>query len=252
MSGHVRIEQQGDIAVLHIDRPPANAMDPELLDEGSRVLADLARDDPAAVVITGREGFFSAGLDLKVVPTLSPEEATGMVDGINRLFATAYTYPGPLVCAVTGHAIAGGFILAICGDHRVGSTEGKLGLTEVRAGVPYPAVAMAVVRAELAPAAARQLVLRAELFGPEVALELGVVDELAAPDQVLPRALEVAGELAALPRSTYRTVKAQFRRDAYAEIERVLSGEAEAMQGGWLAEETTSAAAAVLRGSRTS
>jgi enoyl-CoA hydratase/carnithine racemase len=249
MSGQIRVEQQGDVAVIHIDRPPANAMDPALLEEGARVLTDVAADDPAAVVLTGRGGFFSAGLDLKVVPTLTPDDARGMVDGINRLFATAYRYPGPLVCAVNGHAIAGGLILALCGDHRVGSTEGKLGLTELRAGVPYPAVAMLVVRAELTPAAARRLVLRAELFDPPVALELGIVDELVAPAAVLPRAVEVAEELAALPKSTYRTVKAQFRGDAFAEIERVLSGSADAMQGGWVADETAAAAAAVLRGS---
>ena len=82
-------------------------------------------------------------------------------------------------------------ILALCGDHRIGSGVGKLGLTELRAGIPYPVAAMAIVRAELAPPAVRVLAMRAELVdsGPE-AVELGLLDELAEPDALLDRALE--------------------------------------------------------------
>ena len=69
-----------------------------------------------------------------------------MVMGVNRLVAAWSAIERPLVCAVTGHAIAGGLVLALCGDYRVGATEGKLGLTEVAVGVPFPAGAMAVVR----------------------------------------------------------------------------------------------------------
>src|SRR5205823_11072331 len=173
----------------------------------------LTAVEPRAVVIVGREGFFSAGVDLKVAPTLDAAGQRAMVAGINRLFAGWYGFPRPVVCAVNGHAIAGGLILALCGDHRVGSTEGRLGLTELRAGIPYPVVAMAVVRAELAPPVARQLVLGAELIDPERALAWGVVDELAPPGEVLPRAVTVAAELGALPARAYATVKRQLRGD---------------------------------------
>jgi enoyl-CoA hydratase len=166
--------------VVRIDRPPANALDLDLLAEGHAVREQLASDEPGAVVITGRERFFSAGMDLKAVPELSPAEQRQTVDGINRLFSGWYAFPRPVVAAVNGHAIAGGLILALCADHRVCATEGKLGLTELRAGIPYPAAAIAVVRAELSASTARRLALGAELFTPEDALELGVVDELCA------------------------------------------------------------------------
>jgi enoyl-CoA hydratase len=246
VSGHLRVEPRGDVAVVHIDRPPANALDPALVEAGARVLTELAADDPGAVVITGRDGYFSAGLDLKVAPTLSPDEGRAFVDGVNRVFAAAYRYPGPLVSAVTGHAIAGGLILALCGDYRVGSTEGKLGLTELRVGVPYPGVAMAVVLGELAPPAARKLALLAELYDPPAGLEIGLVDELAAPGKVLDRALEVAAGLAALPKLTYRAVKAQVRRDTFAEIERVFAHDTDPMVDAFSAGEMPAAAAAVL------
>jgi enoyl-CoA hydratase len=250
VSEHLRVEHHGDIAVIHMNRPPANAMDPALVAEGAQLLGELASQDPGAVVLTGASGYFSAGLDLKIAPTLSPDEGRAFVDGVNRVFATAYRYPGPLVCAVTGHAVAGGLILALCGDYRVGSTEGKLGLTELRVGVPYPGVAMAVVRGELAPPAVRRLGLRADLLDPSTALGLGLVDEVVAPDQVLPRALEVAAEFAALPKETYRLVKAQLRRDVLAEIERVLSGDEDPMLTAWSGGEMPGAAAAVLGRSR--
>src|SRR5207237_420200 len=83
------------------------------------------------------------GVDLKVGPTLDSEGQRALVDGINRLFAGWYSFPRPVVCAVNGHAVAGGMILALCGDYRVGSTEGKLGLTELRVGIAYPSNAIA-------------------------------------------------------------------------------------------------------------
>ena len=115
-----------------------------------------------------------------------------MVDGINRIFAGWYGFPRPVVAAVNGHAIAGGLILALCADYRVGVDRGQYGVTELKAGLPYPAVAMAVVRAELHAPAARRLVLGADLVDAKEALDAGAFDELAEPDQVLHRATEVA------------------------------------------------------------
>ena len=139
--GLISIESRDGIAVVRIDRPPANAMSPELLEEGAAVLDTLARDEPRAVVLTGRPGFFSAGADLKLIPTLDASGQRRMVEGINRIFGAWYGFPRPVVAAVNGHAIAGGMVLALCADHRVGSTEGRYGLTEVAVDVPYPAAA---------------------------------------------------------------------------------------------------------------
>jgi enoyl-CoA hydratase len=210
-------------------------------------MEELLAREPAAVVVTGRDGFFSAGADLKVVPGLDPDGQRAMVDGINRLFAGWYAFPRPVVCAVNGHAIAGGMILALCGDYRVGSTEGKLGLTELRAGIPYPSNAIAVVKAELSPAAARVLVLRAELIDPRAALELGALDELAEPPRVVPRALEVAEEMAALPAGAYPIVKRQLRGQTIDALIAVVEGRADPAAEGWVSEETGEAAAAILR-----
>jgi enoyl-CoA hydratase len=245
---HIHIEEAGDVAVVRIDRPPANAMDLELLAEGHEVRERLAADEPAAVVLVGRERFFSAGMDLKAAPELSPAQQRGTVDGINRLFLGWYTFPRPVVAAVNGHAVAGGLILALCADHRVCATEGRLGLTELRAGLPYPLAAISVVRAELSPGAARRLVLGASLVEPDEALALGIVDELRPSDEVLPRAIEVASELAALPQVTYPVVKRQLRGPAIDALERALSGGAgDPALSAWVSNETSDAVAGILR-----
>ena len=238
----IEIEDRDGIAVVEIDRPPANAMDLELLEAGAAVAARLRADAPPAVVVTGREGFFSAGVDLKLAPTLDADAQRRMVAGINDLFEAWYSLPLPLVAAVNGHAIAGGLILALCADYRVAGKHGKFGLTELRAGIPYPAVAIAVVRAELDPRAARRLVLEAGLSDAAAMHELGAFDEIAADP--LARALEVAARLAALPGGAYATVKAQLRADV---IERARAGP-DPVAGGWFADETRKAAADVLRG----
>lgn len=248
--GHVSLDRQDGTAVVRIDRPPANALDPGLVEQLVETAQELRELRPDAVVLMGREGFFSAGLDLKVVPSLDAAGRRDMIMGINRMVAAWCGLSQPVVVAVSGHAIAGGIVLALCGDHRIGSTKGKLGLTEVQAGVPYPAGAIALVRAELSPPAARVLVLGGRLYDPPAALELGMLDELVEPEQLLPRALAVAGELAAHPADTFARVKAQLRGELVAELERIVSEEDDPLVESWLSAETAQAASATLRGGR--
>jgi enoyl-CoA hydratase len=219
-------------------------MDPQLLDEGRRLAEELVADPPAAVVLTGREGFFSAGADLKIAPTLDAAGQRAMVEGINGIFAAWYGFPRPVVAAVNGHAIAGGLILALCADYRVGSTEGKYGVTELKAGLPYPSVAMAVVRAELHAPATRRLVLGADLVSAEVARDAGAFDELAEPDQVLHRATEVARDLSALPSEAYAKVKSQLRGPVLA----AALAEPDPLLEGWAGSETAEAVSGILDG----
>jgi enoyl-CoA hydratase len=210
----VSITDEGGVSVLAIDRPPANAMDVELLGELVSALASVAEEPPSALVIAGRPGFFSAGVDLKAVPGYGPEEQRRMVDGINRMVLVGYGLPCPVVAAVTGHAIAGGLVLALCADLRIASTEGSYGLTEVKVGVPYPQAAIGVVQAELAPHAARRLVVGNELIDGQAGTRLGLFDEALPPADVLPRALETAARLGAMPAAVYERTKRDLREGA--------------------------------------
>lgn len=210
----VSTTDESGVSVIAIDRPPANAMDIELLGELASALASAAEEPPSALVIAGRPGFFSAGADLKAVPGYGPEEQRQMVEGINRMVLAGYGLPCPVVAAVTGHAIAGGLVLALCADLRIASTDGSYGFTEVKVGVPYPQAAIGVVRAELAPHAARQLVVGNELIDGQQAKRLGLFDEALPPADVRPRALETAARLGALPAAVYERTKRELRDGA--------------------------------------
>jgi enoyl-CoA hydratase len=244
----VSIEEHDDVAVVRVDRPPANAMDPGLLADAVAATEDIAAAEPAAVVLTGRPGFFSAGADLKVVPTLDADGQRAMVDGINGLCMAWYGLPRPVVCAVNGHAIAGGLVFALCADYRVAAADGRYGLTELRAGVPYPTMAIAVVAAELSVPAARRLVLRADLVDAADLRELGAFDEVVPNDEVLDRALAVARDLAALPSSAYAATKRRLRAPTLALAARLQAGEADPLGDAWTDADTASRAAAILRG----
>ena len=209
---HISTRDDGNgVAVLSADRPPANALDLALLEEIVAAVQPFANDPPRALVLAGRPGFFSAGVDLKLAPTYEPEDRRRMVSAINAMALGVYELPCPVVGAITGHAVAGGLVLALCTDLRVASSAGRYGLTEVKVGIDYPQAAIGVVRAELAPHAARRLALGSELLGASECLHLGVFDELAEPDDVLPRALELATSLAAFPRETYARTKRELR-----------------------------------------
>jgi enoyl-CoA hydratase len=241
---YLDIEDRDGVRVVVINRPPANALVPELMEEGRALVGELIREPPEAIVLTGAGDFFSGGVDLKVAPTLSLDDQRRMVEGINALFAAWYGYPHPVVAAVNGHAVAGGLILALCADHRIAAAGATYGLTEVRVGIPYPAAALGVVKAELEPGVARRLVLGAELIDAERAHEWGLVDEVAPPEGVLGRALEAARDLAALPAHTFAAVKRQLRATA---LQAITSGiEEDPAATSWLHGETRAAAASAL------
>jgi enoyl-CoA hydratase len=215
---YVTRERTETLTIVRIDRPPANAMNVELLGELGDALAAVAADPPRAVVIAGRDGFFSAGADLKAVPSYSPAQRCQMVHGINRMVIEAYALRCPVLAAVTGHAIAGGLVLALCADYRIASTTGRYGLTEIKVGVPYPQAAMIAVRSELAPHAARRLAFGNRLIEAEQCVELGVFDEALEAGAVLDRSIEVAAELGAMPADVYAMTKAAMRGDTVARM----------------------------------
>jgi enoyl-CoA hydratase len=113
----------------------------------------------------------------------------------------------------------------LCADLRIASLEGCYGLTEIRVGVPYPQAAIGVVRAELPSHAGRRLVLGNELIDGAEALRLGLFDEALEPDAVLPRAMELATDMAAFPADAYATTKSELRGRTLGEMQSAVESE---------------------------
>jgi enoyl-CoA hydratase len=245
----IRIERDGAICVLTIDRPPVNAIDLRVLRDADRALSQIAADpDTRALVVTGGGAAFSAGLDLKAVPVYSREEQREVMQTLNRVVTRLYGLPMPTVAAVNGHAIAGGLVLVLACDYRVCTDAPcRIGLTEARAGIPFPAAPMAVVQAELSPAVARRMTLVAQNTIPEQALRDGVVDELWPASEVMARARGVARDMGAIARTAYAQIKRQLRAAALDYLEPLVAEGRDPLLESWLSDETPSAAKGLLR-----
>jgi enoyl-CoA hydratase len=227
---HVERQEIPAGAVLRLSRPPVNALWVDILRELEEALEREAQAGTPAIVLTGAGACFSAGIDTKAAAGAGREQQVAGVHAINRTVSTLFGLGLPVIAAVNGHALGGGLVIPLACDVVVATRAPcKLGLTEVVAGVPFPAVALAAVRARLSPPVFNSLCLTGRTFGPEEALALGVVDELS--DGLLDRAETIAAELAALP--AYGRVKEQVRAPQLAEM-RELS-ERDPMLTTWLA-----------------
>jgi enoyl-CoA hydratase len=189
---------------------------------------------------------------LKAIPTYSRDEQRALANNLNRMVARLYGLPLPVVAAVNGHSIAGGVIVALSCDYRIGA-EGdyKIGLAEARVGVVFPVGPMAVVQSELSHPSARRSVLLARNVTPQEALAEGLLDELQPTDRLLARAMDVAEEMAALPRTSFGRIKRQMRAVALARIDEAVRNQNDPVLDSWLTAETASASAQVLTRDKT-
>jgi enoyl-CoA hydratase len=198
--------------LLTIDRPPVNALDLETIAELERVFAAATREAPqGGVVLTGGGQVFSAGVDTRAFASYSRDQRQAMVRAITQMAAQLLAIPVPVVAAVNGHALGGGFVLMLACDYRIAADieAAKLGMTEAQAGIPFPAGPLEIIRHELAPELLRHLTLTSAVLGVCELLNSRTIDELCAVDDLTPRSLAQAKCLAAQP--AFRTVKRQIR-----------------------------------------
>ena len=222
-SAAVTCDVDGAVATITIDDGKANALGHAVLGGIEDALDQVEEAGARAVVVVGRDGKFSAGFDLSVM-TSGAEQAKELLARGARLGARLYGFPAPVVFGVTGHALAMGGILLCCADVRVGARGPfKLGLPEVRIGMPVPGFAVELCRDRMDPRWFTRAVHLGESLSPEQALEAGLLDELVEPDAVRPRAAEVAAELAgAVGATPFRLTRQTVRGERLELLQRVL------------------------------
>ncbi|MGH8272782.1 MAG: enoyl-CoA hydratase/isomerase family protein, partial [Gammaproteobacteria bacterium] len=195
-----RSEPAAGVHLLTLARPPANALSPELLAELSAAHTASVEDGARALVIAGQPGMFSAGLDVPLLLGLDRAEMARFWRTFFGLLAQLARSPVPVGIAITGHCPAGGTVLALFADYRIAARgDFKLGLNEVRVGLPMPRLIYGAFRRLVGARVAEQLGVAGELIGPEKALEIGLVDAVEPPEEVRPRAIAKAEALANLP-----------------------------------------------------
>jgi enoyl-CoA hydratase/carnithine racemase len=185
---------------LRLARPPVNALNPALIQALRAGLAQAVAAGRGAVVISGAPGRFSGGLDLPELLQLPEPALRTMWRDFFGLMRDLAASPIPTVAAVTGHSPAGGTVLAVFTDYRI-MAEGayKLGLNEVQVGLPVPEVLVRALAYLVGTRQAARLAVGGLLIDPAEALRLGLVDEVAPADEVVPRALAWAADLLTRP-----------------------------------------------------
>ena len=212
--------EPGRVAVVTLDRPPANALNRAFFDELIALLDRLRAPEIGAVVITGTGRFFSAGLDLFEVFAYPPREFDEFTQRFDAGFGALFAFPKPVVAAVNGHGIAGGAVLAATADFRlVGDGEGRIGFTEILLGVPFPVSVLEIARYACAGPALPELLYHGRTYLPRDAHARHLADEVVPAAELLPRARALAEELAGRPRAAFAQTKMSLRADALRRLE---------------------------------
>lgn len=210
MSEILSYELRDGVALLKMDDAKANALSHEMLDAIDGAL-DRAEKEAGAVVLVGRPGRFSAGFDLKTMMS-GIEPAKRLVAAGAEMYMRVYGFPLPVVAACTGHALAGGALLLLVSDTRIGA-EGdfKIGLNEVSISMTLPILAQELARDRIATRHLTEAAIQAKVYTPDGAAEVGYLDRLAGTDDVVEEAVAEAKRLAQLPRTAYAKTKAKLR-----------------------------------------
>jgi enoyl-CoA hydratase len=198
--------------LITIDRPPVNALDLDAIAALERAFAAATGDVPRdGVVLTGGGQVFSAGVDTRAFANYSRDQRHAMVRAITRMVARLIAIPAPVVAAINGRALGGGFVLMLACDYRIAvdNEAAKLGMTEAQAGIPFPAGPLEVMRHELSPELLRRLTLTSAVLNTRELLEARVLDSLCAVEDLKLRSITLAKSLAAQP--GFRAVKRQIR-----------------------------------------
>ncbi|MDV3253919.1 MAG: enoyl-CoA hydratase/isomerase family protein [Lysobacter sp.] len=218
----VEVVTHGAIVELRLARAPVNALDPALCRDLRAAIDAAVIGEARGIVLSGGPKVFSAGLDVPYLVGLG-EDRAALTAAWQAFFAAARaiaTCPVPVAAAITGHSPAGGCVLALCCDYRVmAAGDFRIGLNETQVGLVAPEGIQRLMRRAVGTARAERLLVAGELVEAERALRIGLVDELAPPEEVAARAIAWLQHLLALPREAMSHTRRIARADMIEALE---------------------------------
>ena len=222
MNEFVTYQPEDNYAIITIKNGKANAISPEVID-GLNLCLDKAVAENKVVILTGQEGVFSAGFDLKVM-TKSPESAKELVTKGSNLSLKMLSFPQPIIIACSGHAIAKGAFLLLSADYRIG-VEGdfKIGLNEVMIGMTMHNAGITIAKARLSEVYVNRSVNNAEIYNPKDAEKAGFLDLVVPENHLLPTAVKVAGMFAKLHKKAHAATKLKVRQQHLQDLEKAIA-----------------------------
>jgi len=231
----IEVAEQDGVAVLRLAHGKVNAMSMEFCEALTARFAEISSARAVVMTATGRT--FSAGVDLVRLLEGGAPYVRKFLPVLSEMFATVFSHPAPVVAAINGHAIAGGCVLACAADKRLMARDGgRIGVTELLVGVPFPPAAMEIMRCAAAPQFFADAIFSGTTYTPAEAVARGFVHDVVEPQALLERAVAAAKALAALPPKAFALTKRQIRAPA---LERMQSPELDATIAQiWTAPET--------------
>lgn len=192
------LSDHGSVLVVTLNRPPANAMNRELIGELATLFGDIAeRPDAPAVVLTGNgDRFFSAGGDIKELDGVQADEIGARMRAFHALLVAMDRYPRPIVSAVNGHCIGGGMEVALFSDTVLAVGTARFGFPEIDHGLLPADKGLQRANRILGVPVTRRIVLSGKLFDAQHALQIGLVDEVVTDQEALARAALAAADQA--------------------------------------------------------
>ena len=213
MSTLVSYETDGPIAEITMDDGKVNVLSVAMTRELNAAL-DRAAAERAVVLLSGRDGVFSAGFDLAALGG-GGHGAMEMVRAGFELAERVLSFPTPVVMACTGHAAAMGAFLLLSGDYRIGAAGPyRFTANEVAIGLTMPRAAVEILRQRLAPAHFNRAVVLADVYTPGTAVDAGFLDRVVEPAGLADAALEAAAQLAKLDMAAHAASKLRAREQA--------------------------------------
>lgn len=208
----IEIKTEAGIAILTLTHGKANTLDIEFCEALAAKFIELRKSDAKAVVLTGQGRIFSAGVNLIKLSEGGEGYIRKFLPILHKLYDAVFYHPKPVVAAINGHAIAGGCVLAACADRRIMANDGgRIGVTELLVGLPFPALAFEIMRHVMPPNFFSETILSGETIPAEVAAHRGLVNAAVEPALLMERAMAVAQELAALSPPAFAQTKLQIR-----------------------------------------
>ena len=211
MNEFVSYQSEENYAIITINNGKANAISHEVV-AGLNAGLDKAEQEDKIVILTGTQGIFSGGFDLKVMKK-SPESALELVTKGSKLSHRMLSFPKPIIIACNGHAIAKGAFLLLSADYRIG-VEGdfKIGLNEVMIGMTMHNAGIAIAKSRLSEVYLNRSVNNAEIFSSKDAIRAGFLDTIVPEDHLFPTAVKVAGMFSKLNKKAHSETKLKVRK----------------------------------------
>jgi enoyl-CoA hydratase len=226
------------VLTLRLAHGKASALDIELLDALLHELEGI-EEDVRALILTGSGSIFSAGVDLIRLTNDGADYVRRFLPLLSRFLVALFNFPRPVVAALNGHAIAGGCVMALASDLRImADGGGKIGVTELLVGVPYPVAALEIVRFAIAKEHQQSLIYTGRTLSSADALRTGLVDEVVASASLMPRAQELAQTLAAIPAPVFGFTKKCLRAQALERMEKTAESLDATVLDAWSAPQT--------------